>query len=278
LRLSVFIAGASNSRWGRSTLKVVIAAFFSLSVSALSGFAQERKALTLDGVILLIQAGTSSARVSQVIETHGVAFELDEAALRRLRENQASEAVLSSVKKKAAQYGDEQQRQRREAAAAAKARQERQEKEAKARVERERREREAAAKAEKERQQKEAAAKAEQERQEKEAKPKVERERREREAAAKAERERQEREAQARADREIQEKKAVAKAKSQNSSIELKGRSILKEIPKAYSMNYGEILYIENDGRCSPGEVIKVIGGSRKRKIPRTFECVKSQQ
>ena len=183
--MSAFIADASSSRRNHATLKVVIAAFFSLTLLALSGFAQERRALTLDGIILLIRAGTSSARVSQLIEKNGVVFELDEGALRKLREAEASEAVLSAVKKMAAQYTEEQQRQRREATAAAKAEQERQEKEAKARVERERREKETAAKAERERQQKEAAAKVEQERQEKEAKARVERERREREAAAK---------------------------------------------------------------------------------------------
>jgi multidrug efflux pump subunit AcrA (membrane-fusion protein) len=177
----------------------------------LSGFAQERRALTLDGIILLIRAGTSSARVSQLIEKNGVVFELDEGALRKLREAEASEAVLSAVKKMAAQYTEEQQRQRREATAAAKAEQERQEKEAKARVERERREKETAAKAERERQQKEAAAKAEQERQEKEAKARVERERREKEAAAKAERERQQKEAAAKAEQERQEKEAKAR-------------------------------------------------------------------
>ena len=210
MRLSGFFADAFGSRRNHATLKVVIAAFFSLTLLASSGSAQERRGLTLDGIILLMRAGTSSARVSQLIEKHGVAFELDEEALRRLRENQASEAVLSAVKKMAAQYAEEQQRQRREAAA--KAEQERQEKEAKATAERERREREAAAKAERERQQKEAAAKAEQERQEKEAKATAERERREREAAAKAERERQQKEAAAKAEQERQEKEAKATA------------------------------------------------------------------
>ena len=115
MRLSGFIADAFGSRRNHATLRVVIAAFFSLTLLTLSGFAQERRALTLDGIILLIRAGTSSARLSQLIEKHGVAFELDEGALRRLRESEASEAVLSAVKKMAAQYAEEQQRQRREA-------------------------------------------------------------------------------------------------------------------------------------------------------------------
>jgi hypothetical protein len=179
---------ASGSDLGRASLKIVIAGFciLTLLALALSGLAQERRALTLDGIILLIRAGTSSARITQLIEKHGVAFELDEEALRQLREAGASAVVVSAAKKMATQYAGAQQRQKREAEAAAKAEQERQEREAKARVERERREKEAAAKAERERQQKEAAAKAEQERQEREAKARVERERREKEAAAKA--------------------------------------------------------------------------------------------
>ena len=62
MRLSAFIAGASRARRSLATLKVVIAGFFILTLSALSGFAQERKALTLDGIILLIRAGTRGGR------------------------------------------------------------------------------------------------------------------------------------------------------------------------------------------------------------------------
>jgi len=51
--------------------------------------------------------------------------------------------------------------------------------------------------------------------------------------------------------------------------------TILKEIPAAYTIPYGDIVYVENDGRCSQGEVIKITGGHGGRGIPRKYECVK---
>jgi CubicO group peptidase (beta-lactamase class C family) len=50
---------------------------------------------------------------------------------------------------------------------------------------------------------------------------------------------------------------------------------ILKAIPAAYTIPYGDIVYVENDGRCSQGEVIKITGGHGGRGIPRKYECVK---
>ena len=134
LRLNASILNASYSRPGRAMLQAVVAAFLIITLPSLSGFAQERKALTLDGIIHLIREGSSPTRVSQLIEQYGVAFELDDAALRQLKEAGASEAVLSAVKKMAARYSEEQQRQRREAEARAKAERERQDQEAKARA------------------------------------------------------------------------------------------------------------------------------------------------
>lgn len=51
--------------------------------------------------------------------------------------------------------------------------------------------------------------------------------------------------------------------------------TILKEIPAAYTIPYGDIVYVENDGRCSQGEVIKITGGHGGRGIHRKYECVK---
>jgi CubicO group peptidase (beta-lactamase class C family) len=51
----------------------------------------------------------------------------------------------------------------------------------------------------------------------------------------------------------------------------------LKEIPAAYTIPYGDIVYVENDGRCSQGKVIKITGGHGGRGIPRKYECVKRQ-
>jgi CubicO group peptidase (beta-lactamase class C family)/ketosteroid isomerase-like protein len=50
---------------------------------------------------------------------------------------------------------------------------------------------------------------------------------------------------------------------------------ILKAIPAAYTIPYGNIVYVENDGRCSQGKVIKITGGHGGRGIPRKYECVK---
>ncbi len=50
---------------------------------------------------------------------------------------------------------------------------------------------------------------------------------------------------------------------------------ILKAIPAPYTIPYGDIVYVENDGRCSQGDVIKVTGGHDERGIPRKYECVK---
>ena len=153
----------------RETLGIVVAVFFILTLSALSGFAQERKALTLDGIIHLVQEGASPARISQLIEQYGVAFESDDRTLRQLKQAGASEAVLSTVKKMSARYRDERQRsgQLDEMERKARLERERQEKEAEAKAERARQAQEAKARAEREKQEKAAAAKAEKERQEK---------------------------------------------------------------------------------------------------------------
>jgi len=50
-------------------------------------------------------------------------------------------------------------------------------------------------------------------------------------------------------------------------------KEILKEIPKPYTVSTGDIVYVENDGRCKDGQVIKITGGSRKRNIHRKYEC-----
>ena len=49
---------------------------------------------------------------------------------------------------------------------------------------------------------------------------------------------------------------------------------VRKEMPKNGSLSYGEVVYVENDGRCDNGQVIKVTGGKRSRQIPRKYECV----
>lgn len=50
--------------------------------------------------------------------------------------------------------------------------------------------------------------------------------------------------------------------------------TVLGEIPKNQSLSFGKTIYVENSNRCNDGEVLKVIGGSKKRNIPRKYECV----
>jgi Family of unknown function (DUF6719) len=49
---------------------------------------------------------------------------------------------------------------------------------------------------------------------------------------------------------------------------------VLKSIPPDYSIPYGKVVYIENDGRCAEGRVIKVTGGESNQDVERTYECV----
>lgn len=49
---------------------------------------------------------------------------------------------------------------------------------------------------------------------------------------------------------------------------------VLKRMPKDGSLSYGEVVYVENDGRCDNEQVVKVTGGKRSRQISRKYECV----
>ena len=50
---------------------------------------------------------------------------------------------------------------------------------------------------------------------------------------------------------------------------------ILEGMPKDRSLSYREVVYVENDGRCQPGEIIKVTGGKHTEGIRRKYECIK---
>ena len=47
-----------------------------------------------------------------------------------------------------------------------------------------------------------------------------------------------------------------------------------KRMPENGSLSYGEVVYVENDGRCDNGQVIKITGGKRSRQISRKYECL----
>src|SRR5262245_24494836 len=93
---------------------MTIALIGTLSISFI--FAQDRAPLTLNQVSDLLKQGISSSRIAQLVEQYGVAFELNDAASKRLRQDGADEVVLSAVKRMAARYTEEQQRRKTEEA------------------------------------------------------------------------------------------------------------------------------------------------------------------
>jgi hypothetical protein len=95
------------SRWA------ILTTFFML-VYALPGLAQPRKALTLNDISDLIRNGVRPNRIAQLVEEHGVGFELDDRALRRLKQDGANDTVLSAVKKMSAAYMEGSQQTRRQ--------------------------------------------------------------------------------------------------------------------------------------------------------------------
>ena len=85
-----------------------------LVVCASPVLAQTRKALTLDEISDLIKNAVRPNRIAQLVEEHGVGFELDDRALRRLKQDGANETVLLAVKNMSARYTEERQRARRQ--------------------------------------------------------------------------------------------------------------------------------------------------------------------
>ena len=53
---------------------------------------------------------------------------------------------------------------------------------------------------------------------------------------------------------------------------------VLQAMPANGSLAYNHIVYVENDGRCDTGQVIKVTGGKKSRGIKRKYECVSRPQ
>ena len=48
---------------------------------------------------------------------------------------------------------------------------------------------------------------------------------------------------------------------------------VLETIPAGGTVRYNEIVYVENDGRCQQGQVIKITGGNNNKGIPRKYDC-----
>ncbi|MCI5128585.1 MAG: hypothetical protein D3905_14960 [Candidatus Electrothrix sp. AS4_5] len=53
---------------------------------------------------------------------------------------------------------------------------------------------------------------------------------------------------------------------------------VRKTIPAKYTLSYKQVVYVENDGRCQIGQLIKVTGGKKSRNIARRYECVSPPQ
>lgn len=49
-------------------------------------------------------------------------------------------------------------------------------------------------------------------------------------------------------------------------------------MPARGALSYNDIVYVENDGSCDIGQVIKVTGGKKSKGIKRKYECVSLPQ
>jgi len=49
---------------------------------------------------------------------------------------------------------------------------------------------------------------------------------------------------------------------------------VMEQMPDNQTLKSGQVVYVENDGRCSPGLVIKITGGNKIKGITRQIECV----
>ena len=91
----------------RATSRYTITAIFLTVVYALPALAQPTKGFTLNDISDLTKNGVSLNRIAQLVEERGVEFELDERALRRLKQDGANDRVLSAVKSMSARYVEE---------------------------------------------------------------------------------------------------------------------------------------------------------------------------
>jgi hypothetical protein len=105
---------ACFSRAIRAANHRAILAIFFLVVYALPTLVQAQKAFTLNDISNLIKNGVTPNRIAQLVEERGVGFELDDRALRRLKQDGANETVLAAVKKMSARYSEERQRIRQQ--------------------------------------------------------------------------------------------------------------------------------------------------------------------
>jgi hypothetical protein len=99
------------SRAIRAANRRAVLAIFFLVVYGLPALAQPQKVFTLNDISDLIKNGVTPNRIAQLVEEHGVGFELDDRALRRLKQDGANETVLSAVKKMSVRYTEGRQQE-----------------------------------------------------------------------------------------------------------------------------------------------------------------------
>ena len=76
--------------------------------------------------------------------------------------------------------------------------------------------------------------------------------------------------------------KSILKTGVQSTVLLIAGLAILSgcqvkvrdQIPAAGKVRHEQVVYVENDGRCPQGQVIKITGGDISQNIPRIYECV----
>lgn len=52
------------------------------------------------------------------------------------------------------------------------------------------------------------------------------------------------------------------------------GVKILKKMPESHTLKSGQIVYVENDGRCAANNIIKITGGNKSKGVRRRIECI----
>jgi hypothetical protein len=100
----------SSPRRHRPFPIIILNLIFYLLVCAAEAQPQARRAFTLNEITELLKSGVSATRLVQLVESHGVAFDLDDRTLLRLKEDGATSAVLSSVKKMSVRFAEEKKR------------------------------------------------------------------------------------------------------------------------------------------------------------------------
>jgi hypothetical protein len=114
----IFLLRSAISKWSRLSFVIL-----GVLVFAETGLAQ-RRIFSLNEISELLKNGVSNNRIAQLVEEHGVGFELGDHAVRQLQRDGANEILFAAVRRASARYAEERLRQRRLAEEEVKRRQE----------------------------------------------------------------------------------------------------------------------------------------------------------